>query len=75
MADDKRVAMDFYLPASQRAMLDALAEEAGIAAEEIVEALVDFGLTELLRGNEELSRAVRTSRDGIQRAVKSSRDG
>ena len=64
MAEETRVWVDFYLAASERAMLDEVAERVGIAPEEVVEILVGFGLRELQRGNEELNRAVRTSRDG-----------
>ena len=64
MTEQMRVPVDFYLAATDRALLDEVAARVGIAPEEVVEILVGFGLRELERGNEELNRAVRTSRDG-----------
>ncbi len=63
VAEPKSTRVSVPMAQKERASLAATAEKAGISAAQLARVFVSFCLAELARGNPELERAVKTSRD------------
>jgi len=63
VAEPKSTRVSVPMAAKDRVSLAATAEKAGISAAQLTWVFISFCLAELARGNPELERAVKTSRD------------
>lgn len=62
-AAQRTQAVTTRLSAEVRTRLTATAQDAGISMARLTQVLINFGLDQLARGNPELDRAIKTSRD------------
>ncbi len=59
----KSTRMSVPMATKDRAGLAATAEKAGISAAQLARVLIALGLEQLAKGNQDLERAIKTSRD------------